>query len=106
MGFGPGAGIVGYDCSGLTLYAWAKVGVYLPHSAQIQYDMSAKVSLSQLQPGDLVFYGNSASTISHVGVYVGGGQIVHAPNSRSLVQYGPVDLWSGYYPWIGAGRPG
>lgn len=106
MGFGPGAGIVGYDCSGLTLYAWAQAGVYLPHSAQMQYDMSAKVSLSQLQPGDLVFYGSSSRTIDHVSIYVGGGQVVHAPNSRSVVQYGPVQLWPGYYPWIGAGRPG
>lgn len=106
MGFGPGAGIVGYDCSGLTLYAWAKAGVYLPHSAQMQYDRSAKVSLSQLQPGDLVFYGSSSRSIDHVSIYVGGGQVVHAPNSRSVVQYGPVQLWPGYYPWIGAGRPG
>lgn len=106
MGFGPGAGIVGFDCSGLTLYAWAQVGVYLPHSAQIQYDGSAKVSLSQLQPGDLVFYGSSARDITHVSVYVGGGQVVHAPNARSVVQYGPVELWPGYYPWIGAARPG
>lgn len=106
MGFGPGAGIVGFDCSGLTMYAWARVGVYLPHSAQMQYDMSAKVSLSQLQPGDLVFYGSSSRSIDHVSVYVGGGQVVHAPNSRSVVQYGPVQLWPGYYPWVGAGRPG
>ncbi len=106
MGFGPGAGIVGFDCSGLTLYAWARVGVYLPHSAQMQYDLSAKVSLSNLAPGDLVFYGSSSRSIDHVSVYVGGGQVVHAPNSRSVVQYGPVQLWPGYYPWIGAGRPG
>lgn len=106
MGFGPGAGIVGFDCSGLTLYAWARVGVSLPHSAQMQYDVSAKVSLSQLQPGDLVFYGSSSRSIDHVSVYVGGGQVVHAPNSTTVVQYGPVQLWPGYYPWIGAGRPG
>jgi cell wall-associated NlpC family hydrolase len=105
-GFGPGAGIVGFDCSGLTLYAWARAGVYLPHSAQLQYNLSAKVSLGQLRPGDLVFYGSSSATITHVAIYVGGGQVVHAPNSRSLVQYGAVNLWNGYYPWIGAGRPG
>lgn len=106
MGFGPGAGIVGFDCSGLTLYAWARAGVSLPHSAQIQYDLSAKVSLAALRPGDLVFYGTSSRDISHVGIYVGGGQVVHAPNSRSVVQYGAVNLWNGYYAWIGAGRPG
>ena len=106
MGFGPGAGIVGFDCSGLALYAWAKAGVYLPHSAQIQYNMSAKVSLSALQPGDLVFYGTSSTDVSHVAIYVGGGQVIHAPNSRTVVQYGAVNLWGGYYAWIGAGRPG
>ncbi|HET8929345.1 MAG TPA: NlpC/P60 family protein, partial [Acidimicrobiales bacterium] len=106
MGFGPGAGIVGFDCSGLTLYAWARAGVSLSHSAQVQYNSSAKVSLSALQPGDLVFYGTSSGNISHVAIYVGGGQVVHAPNSRSVVQYGAVDLWNGYYSWIGAGRPG
>lgn len=106
MGFGPGAGIVGFDCSGLTLYAWAQAGVSLPHSAQMQYDLSAKVGLSALQVGDLVFYGTSSTNISHVAIYVGGGQVVHAPNSRSVVQYGAVDLWGGYYAWIGAGRPG
>lgn len=106
MGFGPGAGVIGFDCSGLALYAWARVGVYLPHSAQMQYDMSAKVSLSQLQPGDLVFYGTSPYDISHVAVYVGGGQVVHAPNSLTVVQYGSVNLWGGYYGWIGAARPG
>jgi len=105
-GFGPGAGIVGFDCSGLTLYSWARAGVSLPHSAQLQYNQSAKVSLSQLQPGDLVFYGTSSANITHVAIYVGGGQVVHAPNSRSLVQYGAVNLWGGYYAWTGAGRPG
>lgn len=106
MGFGPGAGIVGFDCSGLTLYAWARAGVSLPHSAQMQYNLSAKVGLGSLAVGDLVFYGTSASNITHVAIYVGGGQVVHAPNSRSVVQYGAVNLWNGYYSWIGAGRPG
>ncbi len=106
MGFGPGAGIVGFDCSGLTLYAWAQAGVSLYHSAQVQYNDSAHVSLSQLQPGDLVFYGSSATSIDHVAIYVGGGQVVHAPNHTTVVQYGPVHLWPGYFAWIGAGRPG
>ena len=105
-GFGPGAGIKGFDCSGLTLYAWAQAGVSLYHSAQMQYDGSAHISLSQLQPGDLVFYGSSARTIDHVSIYVGNGQVVHAPNHTTVVQYGPVRLWPGYYAWIGAGRPG
>lgn len=105
-GFGQGAGIEGFDCSGLTLYAWAQAGVYLYHSAQMQYDMSRKVPMDQLAVGDLVFYGSSSRTISHVGLYIGGGQVVHAPNSRSVVQTGSVYLWNGYYSWVGAGRPG
>lgn len=104
-GFGEGAGIRGFDCSGLTLYAWAQAGVSLYHSAQMQYDLSSKVAISQLEVGDLVFYGTSSRSISHVGIYVGGGQVVHAPNSRSLVQTGPVYLWNGYYAWVGAARP-
>ena len=105
-GFGAGAGIKGYDCSGLTLYAWAQAGVSLYHSAQMQYNGSSKVSISQLQVGDLVFYGTSSSDISHVSIYIGGGQVVHAPNSQSVVQIGPVYLWNGYFSWVGAGRPG
>lgn len=105
-GFGPGAGIVGFDCSGLTLYAWAQAGVSLYHSAQMQYDASRVVAISNLAVGDLVFYGSSSRSIDHVAIYIGNGQVVHAPNSRSLVQIGEVYLWGGYYPWVGAGRPG
>lgn len=105
-GFGEGAGVKGFDCSGLTLYAWAQAGVYLYHSAQMQYDMARKVPMQQLAVGDLVFYGSSSRTISHVGLYIGNGQVVHAPNSRSTVQVGSVYLWNGYYAWVGAGRPG
>lgn len=104
-GFGEGAGIKGFDCSGLTLYAWAQAGVYLYHSAQMQYDGSRHLAISQLQVGDLVFYGSSSTNISHVGLYIGNGQVVHAPNSRSVVQTGPVYLWNGYFSWVGAGRP-
>ena len=105
-GFGAGAGVKGFDCSGLTLYAWAQAGVYLYHSAQMQYDQSRRVSLSQLQVGDLVFYGGSSTSIDHVALYIGNGQVVHAPNSRTVVQTGPVSLWNGYFAWSGAGRPG
>ena len=105
-GFGTGANVKGFDCSGLTLYAWAQAGVSLYHSAQMQYDGSSKVAISQLQVGDLVFYGTSSSDISHVAIYIGGGQVVHAPNSQSVVQIGSVYLWNGYFSWVGAGRPG
>jgi peptidoglycan DL-endopeptidase CwlO len=76
-----------FDCSGLTMYAWAAAGVSLPHNAAMQASTGTPVSLSSLQPGDLVFY---YSPISHVGMYIGHGQIVHAPHTGSSVQIVPM----------------
>jgi cell wall-associated NlpC family hydrolase len=64
-----------FDCSGLTMAAWARAGVHMPHSARAQYRMFPKVPLSALRPGDLIMYG---SPIHHVAMYAGNGQIVHA----------------------------
>ncbi len=88
-----------FDCSGLTMRAWGAAGVGLPHSSSAQYSSGAHVSASALQPGDLVFY---YSPISHVGMYIGNGMIVHAANPSSGVQV------SGLYsmPYVGAVRPG
>ncbi|MFC7546283.1 NlpC/P60 family protein [Plantactinospora sp. GCM10030261] len=86
-----------YDCSGLMLRAWAQVGVSLPHNAAQQYNRTKRVSRSQLQPGDMVFY----SGLSHVGMYVGGGWIVHAPQSGDHVRMKRVDDGS----IVGYGRP-
>jgi cell wall-associated NlpC family hydrolase len=94
---GPGA----YDCSGLTLKAWGKVGVDLPHSSSKQFRMGTPVSKSDLRPGDLVFY-YSSSRPSHVGIYAGNGQIFHAPNSRKPLGYSPLDSM----PYVGARRYG
>jgi cell wall-associated NlpC family hydrolase len=77
-----GASPSGFDCSGLTMYAYAKVGVYLPHNAAMQYGMGSAVSQSQLAPGDLVFF----SGLSHVGMYIGGGRFVHAPHTGDVVK--------------------
>ena len=80
---------VGFDCSGLALYAWAQVGVYLPHYSGYQYSGQPKVSRSQLQPGDLVFFAHNTSdpsTIHHVAIWMGNDQIVEAPNSGSVRQ--------------------
>jgi peptidoglycan DL-endopeptidase CwlO len=73
----------GFDCSGLTSWAWARAGVSLPHSSRAQYAALAKVDPEDLQPGDLVFFG---SPIHHVGLYIGGGQMVHAPHSGANVR--------------------
>ena len=83
------AGPDSFDCSGLTMYAWAAAGVSLPHSSSIQSGMGVPVSMSDLAPGDLVFY---YSPVSHVGMYIGNGQIVHAPNPSTSVEVVPVGL--------------
>jgi cell wall-associated NlpC family hydrolase len=77
------AGPDSYDCSGLTQRAWAQAGVSLPHNAAKQYSVTQRISRSQLRPGDLVFY---FSPISHVGMYVGDGWIVHAPRAGESVR--------------------
>ncbi len=87
----------GFDCSGFTSYAWRAAGVNLPRSSRAQYAGTQRVSLSQLQPGDLVFYGRP---IHHVAIYIGGGQVMHSPHTGDVVRTGPLRN-----P-IGAGRPG
>ena len=77
------AGPSTFDCSGLTMWAWARGGVSLPHSSQAQYGSGRHVSQSEVQPGDLVFYG---SPIHHVGIYVGGGQMISAPHTGTVVK--------------------
>jgi len=93
---------VGFDCSGLTSWAWAQAGVYIPHSSAAQYASLPHVPLGSVQPGDLIFY---YSPISHVALYIGGGQIVHArhPGPGGEVQ---VQSMFGYDNPVGAARPG
>ena len=93
------AGPDAYDCSGLTMMAWQQAGVSLPHSSSAQMSSGTPVSQSELQPGDLVFY---YSPVSHVGMYIGNGQIVHAANPNSGVTTAPVNSM----PYSGAVRPG
>ncbi len=87
-----------WDCSGLTQGAWAAAGVSLPHSSSAQYSSGRKVSKSELQPGDLVFF---YSPISHVGIYIGDGNMIHASNPSKPVAIAPID----YIPFSGAVRP-
>ena len=75
-----GAGPASYDCSGLTMVAWEKGGAVLPHSSQDQYDMTTRVPISQLLPGDLVFFG-TPDDVYHVGIYIGGGDMIDAPET-------------------------
>ena len=90
---------VSFDCSGLTKYAWAQAGVYLPHQSRAQYASIPHVSKGAAQPGDLIFF---YSPISHVSVYLGNGQQVHAPNTGTVVNIATVN-WSKV---VGVGRPG
>lgn len=93
------AGPDAYDCSGLTMAAWAQAGVSLPHSSSAQMSMGTPVSSSDLQPGDLVFY---YSPVSHVGIYIGNGQIVDAANPGTGVRIAGVFSM----PYSGARRIG
>ncbi len=90
-----GASPKGFDCSGLTMYCYAQIGIGLSHGATDQQRASKRVSLSALLPGDLVFFG-SASYSHHVGIYVGGGQMIHAPHTGAVVSYGSISgAWTG-----------
>ena len=92
------AGPSAFDCSGLTMYAWNAAGVSLPHSSSAQYSSTRHVAISDLQPGDLVFY---YSPISHVAIYIGGGRIIHAPHPGTSVEIAPMNEM----PISGAARP-
>lgn len=91
---GPGS----FDCSGLTSYAWAAAGVSLPHSSRAQYSSLPHVARSQIQPGDLLFYG---SPIHHVGIYEGGGIMINAPETGENVRRDSISRSD----YVGAARP-
>jgi len=94
------AGMVTWDCSGLTMRAYKAAGVSLPHSSAAQSRLGKKVSLNALKPGDLLFYGRP---VSHVGIYLGGGKMVHAPRSGSRVKVAASGSL-GRKPLVGARR--
>jgi len=80
----------GFDCSGFVAYVFAQIGVSLPHSSYAMFGMGTPVSISELQPGDLVFFTGA----SHMGIYIGGGQFIHAPHTGDVVK---ISSLSGYY---------
>jgi cell wall-associated NlpC family hydrolase len=93
-----GATPAGFDCSGLVMYVYAQLGISLPHYAAAQYGLGTPVSRDQLQPGDLVFFDG----LNHVGIYIGGGEMVHAPQTGDVVKITPLtDFGAGY---VGARR--
>jgi cell wall-associated NlpC family hydrolase len=95
------AGPDGYDCSGLTMAAWAAAGVSLRHYTNWQWSDAKPVSRADLRPGDLVFF---FSSLHHMGMYVGGGWMVHAPQTGDHVRMAKID--SPYLPIAGFRRPG
>ncbi len=90
---------VAFDCSGLTAYAWGRAGVSLPHQSAQQYASTPHVPKDQAQPGDLIFY---YSPIGHVAIYLGGGQMIHAPRTGDVVKIAAVN-WGKV---VGVSRPG
>ena len=93
----------GFDCSGFTSYVFKNTVGSIPRVAQAQYDATSRVSRDDLLPGDLVFFGSSTSSISHVGIYVGSNQFIHAPSTGDVVKYSSL---TGSYAtrYQGAGR--
>ncbi|MFI1282741.1 NlpC/P60 family protein [Streptomyces sp. NPDC020858] len=91
-------GPASFDCSGLTQAAWRSAGVSLPRTTYTQINAGRRVSRDQLAPGDLVFF---YSGVTHVGLYIGNGQMIHAPRPGSTVRLAPIDSM----PWAGASRP-
>ena len=93
-----GASPAGFDCSGLVMYVYAQLGISLPHYAAAQYGYGTPVSRADLQPGDLVFFDG----LNHVGIYIGGGQMVHAPHTGDVVKISPISEFGAGY--VGARR--
>ena len=85
-----GASPSGFDCSGLVMYVYSRLGISLPHYTVAQWSATTPISMSQIQPGDLVFFDG----LGHVGIYIGNGQFVHAPHTGTVVQ---ISSLSGYY---------
>jgi len=96
-GIGSGSGTTGFDCSGLVLYAFAGVGIKLPHYSGAQYDLGRKIPASQMRRGDVIFYGPGGS--QHVTIYLGQGQMLEAPDVGLKVRVAPVRT-SGMTPFV------
>ena len=105
-----GAAPGGFDCSGLVQWTYAQVGINLPRTAQEQDDAAAPIAVSQIRPGDLLFYAQTypdpSSWVTHVGIYIGDGQMINAPTDGDVVRVMPAfdGFWGAHL--AGAGRVG
>ncbi len=105
-GFAQGANIRGFDCSGLTLFAYGHAGIHLGHYTGSQYDQGMRISnFGDLQPGDLMYFATDTSnpaTIHHMSIYIGGGNMIEAPHTGDVVKVSPArssDFIGGTRPW-------
>jgi cell wall-associated NlpC family hydrolase len=98
--WGGSSPATGFDCSGFVMYVFAQIGVSLPHHAAAQYGYGVPVSRDQLLPGDLVFFNG----LGHMGMYIGGGQFIHAPHTGDVVKVS--SLYDSWYAstWVGGRR--
>ena len=94
-----GASPAGFDCSGLPAYAYAQVGISVPHYTVAIWNAFPQVPSDRLQAGDLVFFHD----LGHMGIYIGGGRFVHSPHTGDVVKVSDLGTYSGY---VGAVRPG
>lgn len=96
----------GFDCSGFVQFVHHKVGINIPRTTLVQLKKSRYINLSQLQPGDLIFFRLSGRKASHVSIYIGNNQMIHAPSSGKRVSTANLDAGNGYWRQriIGTGR--
>ncbi|MGP3913889.1 NlpC/P60 family protein [Nonomuraea sp. 10N515B] len=107
LGIGRGANTRGFDCSGLTLYAWSRAGVTLTHYTGAQFRQGRRIAPHARRVGDLLFFGGGTGDPTHVALYLGGGRMIHAPKTGDVVKKTDF-LRSPYYraAYRGAVRPG
>jgi len=93
----------GFDCSGLTQYAYSMAGIKIPRTAKNQYENSRKISLSDIQPADLLFFSIDANGVSHVGIYIGDNKFIHAPSAGKRIQIVSIDnlYWQKHFFAVG-----
>jgi peptidoglycan DL-endopeptidase CwlO len=97
--------LTGFDCSGLTMYVYAQLGIQLPHYAADQWQMLPHVDASQLEPGDLVFFEPRASGPGHVGIFAGGDNFIEAPHTGDVVKIASLSQEAARLGYVGAARP-
>jgi cell wall-associated NlpC family hydrolase len=101
-----GADPSGFDCSGLVMYVYEQLGIWLPHNAALQYTEGAQIDGSQLEPGDLVFFEPRSDGPGHVGIFVAGDEIIVAPHTGDVVRFASLAQTAAELGYVGAVRPG